>query len=124
MPVERVQLKRPLQDVEDRGQQRRLEVHGVEGSPFVDQIGEAAHAFHLGHFSTGFVALADKDRVKSMAQLGQPVGCDDSFQNDEAVGVQCVVLRGRQRLGDEASLQQFAVQSGCSSDFLICRGGL
>ncbi len=87
--------------MKDRRQRHRLEVHSVEDRPLVDQIDEAAHALHLGNLSAGFVALAGKDRVKSMAQLGQPVGRDDLFQNDEAVGVQCAALSGLQRLGDE-----------------------
>ena len=111
-PLSECQLERPLQDVKDRRQQRWLQVHGVEDRPLVDQVGEAAHAVHLGDLSTGFVALAGEYLVKSVAQFDKPVGRDDVIQYDVSVCVQRAVLRGCQRLGDEPPFQQFAVHSG------------
>ena len=110
--VERMQLERPLQDVKDRRQQRRLQVDIVEDRALVDQVGEAAHVLHPGDLNAGPVALAVKDRVERVAQPPQPVRRDDVFQNEKAVVIQRAALRGRQRLGDEPQFQQFVIHIG------------
>ena len=99
VPVERVQLKGPLQHMEDRRQKLGLQVDRVEYRSLVDQVGKAAHAFHLRDLLTGLVALAVMNLVESPAQPGEPVRRDDLLQHEEAIGVQRLALRGRQRPG-------------------------
>ena len=57
VPVERVQLERPLQDVVDCRQELGLQVNRIECRSLVDQIGKPAHAFHLRDLLAGPVAL-------------------------------------------------------------------
>ena len=105
MAIERVQLEGPLQDVKNCREQLRLQIDRVEDRALVDQVGEAAHALHLRHFGTGRRAFFGKYGVAGLAQLQQPPGGDEIFQDDEALSGEPAPRGGAQRSGRKAQLQ-------------------